>query len=124
MNVIIGSYLLGSDKKLAIDYFQICGIICLSYIVIIRFQAKELLYCLDLCWVVSFAACGFWFSLHMSSDPQISHETLIAYFALGCGPLSFAAMVLHNSLVFHSLRHQASCFIHGMPLVLNYVVRW
>merc|ERR1719443_1571561 len=45
-------------------------------------------------------------------------------FACASGPLIFSVKLFRNSIVFHSVDKMTSCFIHVMPFVVCYTVRF
>jgi len=58
------------------------------------------------------------------SDEGTCSTWLKANFMLSHGPISMAILAWQNSLVFHSLDKMTSFFIHIMPTLLNYIIRW
>lgn len=54
------------------------------------------------------------------------HSPLVAQvaFALAHGPILWAVVVWRNSLVFHSLDKMTTVFIHVMPALVTYTIRW
>lgn len=44
------------------------------------------------------------------------------FYACALGPLSWAAMILHNGMVFHSIEKITSLFIHYLPCVVVYAI--
>ena len=45
-------------------------------------------------------------------------------FMVANGPLAWAVLAFNNSLIFHSLQHMVSAFIHISPMLLSYCLRW
>ena len=63
------------------------------------------------------------FLLYIWVYPQ-SQTLYIVSFAFSMGPLAFATIVLNNSLVPHSIDKQTSTFIHVMPALTTWAIRW
>ncbi|GFO11764.1 expressed conserved protein [Plakobranchus ocellatus] len=54
-----------------------------------------------------------------------SHENMFAVgFSIASGPLIWALLIFRNSLVLHSLDKVTSLYIHLMPCLLTFVIRW
>jgi hypothetical protein len=89
---------------------------------------------MDFCWVISFlyvilglSCLGNHFGYTSVLLPGItfSHGKLFFLaFGLANGPLGWACIGLNNAMVFHSIEHMASLFIHGSPPLVAWSVRW
>ena len=73
---------------------------------------------LDFCYFVLF--CVF-INLYIFPDSQLFFKICFIY---ANGPLTWAIVVWRNSLVFHDYDKITSVYIHFLPCVLYYTVRW
>ena len=73
---------------------------------------------LDFCYFVNLL-CLLQYWLHPTS-----HELLVANFMIANGPLAMAIPAWRNSLVFHSLDKVTSVFVHALPPLFVYCMRW
>ncbi|XP_055955467.1 uncharacterized protein LOC130010467 [Patella vulgata] len=51
-------------------------------------------------------------------------ELFIVVFALANGPMVWAMVVFRNSLVLHCIDKTTSVYIHLLPALLSFVIRW
>jgi len=115
---IYGFYTLGGSKC---DFYQFYTLM-LVLLLAIRFfvyRFKRLhYYLLEFCYYGNLM-----FLIHLWFYPQ-SETLYVVCFAFSMGPLAFATIVLNNSLVPHSIDKQTSTFIHVMPALTTWAVRW
>ncbi|GMH61701.1 hypothetical protein TrLO_g7546 [Triparma laevis f. longispina] len=72
----------------------------------------------DFCYWANFLCLYYiWFNPH-------SAETFKIVFMVANGPLAWAVLAFNNSLIFHSVQHMVSAFIHISPMLLSYCLRW
>lgn len=134
MNTILITYTFGAFPQ----YFWILYSIETLILFPIRWShqihAKPLnckFYWLDFCWIANFLGnlflgliilADFIAPLRVDDEQRL---TLFCFFwGVGCGPLLLAAGLLGNALVFHSVDHLASVFIHLFPSMGLYHMRW
>ena len=82
-------------------------------------QSKYNYFCYDFCYAVQATLC---LSLFTPLGKNLCFHRV--NFAVANGPLAFAAAIWRNSLVFHSLDKQTSLFIHMIPSMVTYCLRW
>jgi len=82
------------------------------------------LFILDFCWVVN--SLFTLYLLRLLWGPWLAGEHCIAnfvvFFSISLGPLSWACVVLHNGLVFHSVEKTASLTIHMVPCFVAWTI--
>ncbi len=81
-------------------------------------QSKYQFFMLDFCYLVNVSCM-----VHTLFFPH-NVAWFHANFALSFGPLCFAIILWHNSLVFHSIDKLTSFFLHAFPPMLYHLIRW
>ena len=98
----------------------------------VRFRREKCeFYLLDWCYLVAYlffictlsAFVRTTFGVHTFLAPY-NGILLRAGFAMSCGPLAMSILIFRNCLVFHSIDHMTSLFIHLSPCVLCWTLRW
>lgn len=115
---IYAFYALGNSKC---DFYQVYTwmLVVLLAIRFFVYRFKGLhYYLLEFCYYGNLM-----FLFHLWFYPQ-SETLYLVCFAFSMGPLAFATIVLNNSLVPHSVDKQTSTFIHVMPALTTWAVRW
>lgn len=82
----------------------------------------------DLCWVMNFSFLLVLLIMAITDLNTISSETrsriVKIIFGFTCGPLGWSVALFSNALVFHSVDHISSLFIHITPMLMIYTFRW
>ena len=75
-------------------------------------------------WVFSFSCLSTNYGFTHSLLPKFTYTGVLYLIGFGIanGPLGWAAMMLNNAMVFHSLEHMASLFIHAGPPVVTWTL--
>ncbi|XP_071828244.1 uncharacterized protein [Apostichopus japonicus] len=96
--------------------------IFLPILIILRawfyFKLKWQLFLVDLCYCINLVLY-----IYIWVGPSVP-EFLYVIFGISHGPVLTAAITFRNSLVFHSMDRMTSCFIHLMPPLLTFGIRW
>jgi len=100
-----------------------CLLLIPAWFVTVHRVYRGALFILDFCWVVNslftlYMLCMMW------GPWETEHCTraFVTFFSISLGPLSWACIVLHNGLVFHSIEKTASLTIHLVPLFVAWSV--
>jgi hypothetical protein len=142
MNTLVEAYLFGSRP----EYFGLYNALVwpfMLFVVIRDWKAtKKLLYLAEFCWWANAVGWVYLAAEIIHSSPSatyfngswldpVSHlqpEERVAagriFFAMANGPLAFALIINKNSLVFHDGSRTSSCFIHLIPAVTSWAMRW
>lgn len=99
-------------------------------------KPSEVLYWLDFCWIANFL-CNVGlivFVLEASLSPKEAHTAIhdagfrewcfCMFWGVANGPLVCACGVLGNALIFHDVDNTVSVFIHLVPSMLAYTLKW
>jgi len=87
-------------------------------------QQKTVPDLLELCWVAN-AGIVLYLLIAAANEllagalaaPATSRRGFLIVFMLGAGPLGWSVSLLNNALIFHSVDHMASLFIHAGPFL-------
>ncbi|CAL1526750.1 unnamed protein product [Lymnaea stagnalis] len=99
-------------------YYSITTPFLLILRLIMYWKMKYQYFLLDFCYFAN----TYWF-LYIWLAPD-NKEALVVGYAVANGPLIWALLVFRNSLVFHSLDKVTSLYIHLLPCLLSFVIRW
>jgi len=88
---------------------------------------KQILYMTEFCWVCS-VACAVYFIVagtgNIAPDSHGAKITFRVFYSIAMGPLGWSVAALSNALVFHSVPHTSSLFIHMSPMVSAWCMHW
>ncbi|KAK0070112.1 glycerophosphocholine acyltransferase 1 [Biomphalaria pfeifferi] len=99
-------------------FYTITTPILLVLRLILYWKMKYQYFLLDFCYFAN----TYWY-IYLWLAPQ--HELMfVVGYAVANGPLIWALLVFRNSLVFHSLDKVTSLYIHLLPTLLSFVIRW
>lgn len=104
-------------------YCAECLILIPAWLITVHRVYKGALFILDFCWVVN--TLFTLYLLRMLVGPwheEHSLQNFLVFFSVSLGPLSWACIVLHNGLVFHSIEKTASLTIHMVPLFVAWTI--
>merc|ERR1719330_1716172 len=92
------------------------------------------LYILDYCWVMNILLASYMLVSFIQGlfpveefsfvSPRVQYWAFLWFYATALGPVSWAALVLQNGLIFHSIERTASLFVHFTPLIVAWTLRW
>lgn len=99
-------------------HYLIFSVILLTMRYFIYHSNAEHYYMIDFCYFSNFLMM-FYLFLYPTSP-----ELFLLNFANANGPLMSAVITWRNSLVFHDLDKITSVFIHTLPFLVTYAVRW
>lgn len=85
--------------------------------IIIFFHRHWGYFLLDYCYFANFALL--WYVWHGKSE-----NLFISLYCIARGPLAVSTMIFRNALVFHSLDYITSCYIHILPILVTFCLRW
>ncbi|XP_023332785.1 uncharacterized membrane protein C776.05 [Eurytemora carolleeae] len=110
------------------QFFPIFFLITFSILILLRYLTykpiKHHFFLLDFCYLVNVSSILQSLVCAEVKDQEICANWLTANFVLSHGPIAMAILAWQNCLVFHSMDKMTSFFIHIMPVLLNYLLRW
>ncbi|KAH9492467.1 glycerophosphocholine acyltransferase [Bulinus truncatus] len=116
--IVAISHFVLSVKWILPYFYTITTPILLIMRLIMYWQMKYQYFLLDFCYFAN----TYWY-IYLWLAPQ--HEIMfVVGYAVANGPLIWALLVFRNSLVFHSLDKVTSLYIHLLPTLLSFVIRW
>ena len=119
---VLGCGVIEAVVLVAPERFWLCYAVCIIPLLALRAQLYKALgwqyFLLDFCYASNLACL-----VHVFVQPQ-SELLLVVNFLLTTGPLAMAIPTWRNSLVFHSLDKVTSAFIHMLPPLLTFTLRW
>ena len=119
---VIGCFVLEFVLLRHPEWFSMCFVAFIVPLLLLRLliyrRLKWHYFLLDHCYV-SNASC----LAQVLLWPE-SQLLMLANFAHANGPLALAIPTWRNSLVFHSLDKITSSYVHGMPAMLTFCLRW
>lgn len=100
-----------------------CLLLIPAWIVQMHRVYRGVLFILDFCWVVNITFTLCMLTLIVAPwPPAYRLWGFLTFFSVSLGPLSWACIVLHNGLVFHSIEKTASLTIHLIPLFVAWTI--
>eukprot|EP00401_Gymnodinium_catenatum_P054027 CAMPEP_0117515710 /NCGR_PEP_ID=MMETSP0784-20121206/30719_1 /TAXON_ID=39447 /ORGANISM="" /LENGTH=374 /DNA_ID=CAMNT_0005311533 /DNA_START=35 /DNA_END=1159 /DNA_ORIENTATION=- len=86
-------------------------------------KMKGFFFMFDFCWFTS-AVFGIYMALSYFSMVPVEWQrsAFLVFYSCGLGPMSWACIILHSGMVFHSLDKSASLFIHYTPVLVTYAL--
>ncbi|XP_033757228.1 uncharacterized membrane protein YGR149W-like [Pecten maximus] len=98
-------------------FYAISLPIVISIRIVIYFKHKWHYFLLDFCYYANLS----WYIFIWIADAPLMFAVV---FGIANGPLLWAMVVYRNSLVFHNHDKVSSSFIHILPGILSFVIRW
>lgn len=130
LNVALTGFMLGRFPAYYWLYQCLKCIVLLGLNFYVKYHKKTALYMLDLCWVVSLFYVVFSFISVLGafgvSTMSITGSKFLwcMIFAVANGPTAWSVVALKNAMVFHSVEHWGSLFIHLSPAMVTWTMRW
>ncbi len=130
LNVALTGFMLGRFPAYYWLYQCFKCIILLVLNFYVKYHKKTALYMLDLCWIVScfytvFSVISVLGAFGVSTLPVTGSRFLWhVIFAVANGPTAWSVIALKNAMVFHSVEHWGSLFIHLSPAMVTWTMRW
>ncbi|XP_059152524.1 uncharacterized protein LOC131938484 [Physella acuta] len=118
VSIVAISHFVLTVKWLLPYYYTITTPILIFLRLIMYWKMKYQFFMLDFCYFAN----TYWY-LYIWLAPE-NPEFFVVGFAVANGPLVWALFVFRNSLVFHSLDKVTSLYIHLLPSLLSFVIRW
>lgn len=100
-----------------------CAFLIPAWFITVHYVYKGALFILDFCWVVNSVFTLYMFCMLWGPwEEKHCLQAFLVFFSISLGPLSWACIVLHNGLVFHSVEKTASLTIHLVPLFVAWTI--
>ncbi|XP_005108532.1 glycerophosphocholine acyltransferase 1 [Aplysia californica] len=118
VSIVVVSHFVLAVQWLLPYYYSIATPVLLLSRLVMYWKMKYQYFLLDFCYFANI----YWYT-YIWVIP--SREDIFAVgFAVANGPLIWALFVFRNSLVFHSLDKVTSLYIHVLPSLMSFVIRW
>ena len=118
LTLVIKTFAVCSGQWLLPWYYAITCPTLIIWRIITYWQAQFQYFCLDFCYFGNLLiALIIWFA---PSNPELCS----LLFSISNGILYLGAFSFRNSLVFHSVDKMTSTYIHTVPLLLSFGIRW
>lgn len=133
MNVLLIAYVFGAYPQHFWILYVVESFYFIPYKCVLLWHQKPLrgiCYLLDFCWVMNILGVILLliFCLHndtFTASSIVRKEVFMATFGIGCGPLLGATAALpFVAFVFHDISTMTGLFIHILPPMLMYTLRW
>jgi len=118
MTILTGVLFVASPTELFPKWYAIAVITMLSTRIIDYSQKKEHFFLLDFCYTAGIQIL--FFLLFRSNSIHLATRS----FAFGAGILGWSTILLSNGLTFHRLDEFCSLWIHTVPSLMAYTLRW
>ena len=118
LTLVLKTFAVCSGQWLLPWYYAITCPTLIFWRIITYWQAQFQYFCLDFCYFGNLII-----SLIMWFDPS-NPELCSLLFSISNGILYLGAFSFRNSLVFHSVDKMTSTYIHTVPLLLSFGIRW
>ena len=118
LTLVLKTFAVCSGQWLLPWYYAITYPTLIFWRIITYWQAQFQYFCLDFCYFGNLII-----SLIMWFDPS-NPELCSLLFSISNGILYLGAFSFRNSLVFHSVDKMTSTYIHTVPLLLSFGIRW
>ena len=110
------------------------SIVLIIWLTVVKIKAKTNWYMVDMCWVVLYLAALLGLYLFIGSltrpDAQVGEKVqdfmingYFAFFGFALGPVGFYTAT-SCAMTFHNFEHVASVYIHLMPMLTAFCLRW
>mmetsp|Transcript_58999 Transcript_58999/g.182944 ORF Transcript_58999/g.182944 Transcript_58999/m.182944 type:complete len:289 (-) Transcript_58999:40-906(-) len=104
-------------------YCMECLFLIPAWFITVQRVYRGALFVLDFCWVVNSLFTLYMFRMIWGPwGEEHCIQAFVTFFSISLGPLSWACIVLHNGLVFHSVEKIASLTIHLVPLFVSWSI--
>lgn len=131
-NICLCCYLMGAHPEHFWLVYSAEAVILIGIRMDLGRRDNTMLYFLDFCWVMNVLYALF--SLLLLIDAVTAHSFVhpshihvdagAAMFVIACGPLGWSVIAMSNALVLHDVRHTSASFIHLMPCITCYSLKW
>jgi hypothetical protein len=118
INTCVVAFLLGGYPHWMLLWYVIWAALLIGTRFVFYHMEKNHYFLLDFCYL---ANCAFMFYIVFLPT---SGALFIMCFALANGPLLWSIPAWNNALVFHDLNKLTSVFVHSLPPIVSYCIRW
>lgn len=111
-------FFLGNNLRIFLWIFIIITIYLMIYRVLRFWTKRYLLYMMEFCYLGNVFLLAFLLFFNKSE------EMFIVTFILNSGLMTSAVVIFNNTTQFNSTDHLTSSWVHTLPLITNWAIRW
>lgn len=116
------TFLIARSLFASVAWYMMKAVVLLTYRFVAFRARKQHYYLLDFCYFVNILVIVFFVRVYVFGVTDVA--LFKALYAMCHGPLAWSVVIFDNKLIFHSVQHLISVFIHMSPAFLTMAVRW